>query len=513
MRRAAWVSAAAVVAVGAYVGLDIADIAPGVLTTDHPIAAPPGAPAPAAPPAGAPAPSVSSGPSGGPGGSPAGTSSPTGVRLVLADPAALPLPVAGTGAAMPTPAAVAAALTPLLADRALGSSVGVVVRDGLTGQALLEARPAVAHTPASTTKLVTAAAIASSLPMSTTLDTAAVQGPGPNDVVLVAGGDTLLGAAAGAPWSVAGQAGLGDLADQVVAARAASGVSGVSGTSGGGAAAGPVRVLLDEGPLAGPRIDPAWESVDVAAGYAGPVAPLGLATDRPAPGHDVPADPALAAAAAFRAALAARGVVVAPEVARGPAPAGAARLGVIRSAAIGDQLALALADSDNTLTSALARVAAVRAGTKPAFADVSAWVVARVATLGVPTDGLVIADPSGLAPGSRASAATLAGLLHLATSGAAPELLRVYADLPAAGLVGTLATRYRTGPQRDGAGLVRAKTGTLTGVSSLAGTVVDADGRLLVFAILADKVPADGTDEARVALDKVAATLAACGCR
>ncbi|QQS01484.1 MAG: D-alanyl-D-alanine carboxypeptidase [Austwickia sp.] len=198
---------------------------------------------------------------------------------------------------------------------------------------------------------------------------------------------------------------------------------------------------------------------------------------------------------------------------RAAAPAGAARLGVVRSAPVGDQLALALAESDNTLSSALARVAAVRTGVAPTFPAVAAWVVARVAALGVPTDGLVVADPSGLAPGSKASAATLAALLVKGTDGSSPELARVYADLPAAGLIGTLAERYLTGPGRAGAGLVRAKTGTLTGVSSLAGTVVDADGRLLTFAVLADQVPADGTDPARQALDRFAARLASCGCR
>ena len=57
---------------------------------------------------------------------------------------------------------------------------------------------------------------------------------------------------------------------------------------------------------------------------------------------------------------------------------------------------------------------------------------------------------------------------------------------------------------------MRAKTGTLTGVSSLAGVVVDADGRLLVFALMSNGVnPAT----ARPELDAVAAGLAACGCR
>jgi D-alanyl-D-alanine carboxypeptidase/D-alanyl-D-alanine-endopeptidase (penicillin-binding protein 4) len=41
--------------------------------------------------------------------------------------------------------------------------------------------------------------------------------------------------------------------------------------------------------------------------------------------------------------------------------------------------------------------------------------------------------------------------------------------------------------------------------------VVDADGRLLVFAAMADRVQSTGS--ARKALDSVATALAACGCR
>jgi D-alanyl-D-alanine carboxypeptidase/D-alanyl-D-alanine-endopeptidase (penicillin-binding protein 4) len=58
---------------------------------------------------------------------------------------------------------------------------------------------------------------------------------------------------------------------------------------------------------------------------------------------------------------------------------------------------------------------------------------------------------------------------------------------------------------------VRAKTGTLNGVHSLAGTVVTADGRLLAFAVLADGATSS-RGAAEAALDEVAAELARCGC-
>jgi D-alanyl-D-alanine carboxypeptidase/D-alanyl-D-alanine-endopeptidase (penicillin-binding protein 4) len=94
----------------------------------------------------------------------------------------------------------------------------------------------------------------------------------------------------------------------------------------------------------------------------------------------------------------------------------------------------------------------------------------------------------------------------------------VLTGLPVAGWSGTLTDRYATdGPRDDllaatASGEVRAKTGTLNGVSSLAGMTVDDDGRLLVFAVLADRLAPGGTAAAERALDRVAATLAACGC-
>ncbi len=78
--------------------------------------------------------------------------------------------------------------------------------------------------------------------------------------------------------------------------------------------------------------------------------------------------------------------------------------------------------------------------------------------------------------------------------------------LPVAGFSGTLSLRYGAGRAGTAAGLVRAKTGTLTGVSTLAG-VSSAGGRPVVFAVMSDQVPGD-TLAARAAIDRFAATVA-----
>jgi serine-type D-Ala-D-Ala carboxypeptidase/endopeptidase (penicillin-binding protein 4) len=81
-----------------------------------------------------------------------------------------------------------------------------------------------------------------------------------------------------------------------------------------------------------------------------------------------------------------------------------------------------------------------------------------------------------------------------------------------AGGSGTLENRYNTPGASAGRGWVRAKTGTLQtpAVNSLAGLVLDADGRLLVFAFISN---GSATNVGRPALDTIASTLATCGCR
>ena len=105
----------------------------------------------------------------------------------------------------------------------------------------------------------------------------------------------------------------------------------------------------------------------------------------------------------------------------------------------------------------------------------------------------------------------LTDLLALAASGKQPQLAGMFGGLPVAGWSGTLRTRFVTpAPNQIGRGIVRAKTGSLSGVNTISGALITEDGRLLVFAIMADAT--GGSLAARTALDKIAARLVACGC-
>jgi D-alanyl-D-alanine carboxypeptidase/D-alanyl-D-alanine-endopeptidase (penicillin-binding protein 4) len=168
-----------------------------------------------------------------------------------------------------------------------------------------------------------------------------------------------------------------------------------------------------------------------------------------------------------------------------------------------------LRNSDNVIAEALARQVALAQGRPASFSGGAAAVRAVLARLGLdPGAGMV--DSSGLAASDRVPVAVLTGALRLAAAGDRPGLAALLAGLPVAAWSGTLADRYLKGSARGAAGLVRAKTGTLTGVSALAGTVHDRDGRLLAFAVVADRAP--DTARAEAALDGVAAGLASCGC-
>jgi len=480
MRRTVTAVIVGLALLGGYGAADVLDVAPGIFTLE---------PEPAAYPV------------------PSATPSPS-ARLPLPSPAPSGMPVTPAGASAPLPSAsgLRTALAPALADADL-KGAAVVIRDALTGAHLVDIAADDPRVPASTVKIITALAVQASFPPASTLTTRVVQGDTPDSVVIVAGGDMFLAPDKGDPAAVVGRAGLGELADAVVGSLRARGVSAVT-------------VRVDDSYAPGAQEATGWPASFRATGVVGPVAMLGLATQWAQDGRRGPADPVAEVAATFAARLSERGVVAKvgapPTKVRGSASGsasgpGPAELGAIHSAPVADLMGLALELSDNTLSESLARQAAFRAGRPSDFEGTAAYLQEVLASRGIDTRGVSLHDASGLSRTNVLPARVLADVLDLAAVGTQPAFSAIIRALPVAGLTGTLQERFRDAPDAAAAGLVRAKTGTLTGVNALAGTVVTAEGRLLVFAVL--QQGSVGTTDARAALDRFGATLAACGCR
>jgi D-alanyl-D-alanine carboxypeptidase/D-alanyl-D-alanine-endopeptidase (penicillin-binding protein 4) len=249
-----------------------------------------------------------------------------------------------------------------------------------------------------------------------------------------------------------------------------------------------------------------------------PLYALALNAGRTAPGASGPRpnDSAMDAAAAFRAELAkdlaGAGVKVADGVERATAPAGATQLAAVESATIAEQTGYALRESDNYAAEALARLASRAAGGQASNTGaVDALRAAATRILGS-ADAFQLSDACGLAIADRVTPAALAALVRAMTSGPDPRLRAALDGLPVAGLDGTLAGRFG-GAAASGAGVVRAKTGSLNTVAALSGYAVDTDGRLLVFSVVANGLDPQTRPQAVAALDAGVAALAGCGCR
>lgn len=411
-----------------------------------------------------------------------------------------------TDAPVPTTAGLTAAIGEDITAEALGPRTSAVVRDALTGDVLYAHDPDRPITPASTAKLLTAAAVAQRADLSRVMTTKVVTDDQPDELVLVASGDTMLARGAGDPTAVEGRAGLADLAKQVAASL------------GGQGADATYSLRLDMTYAHGPRYPSTWDMADVADGYTQGVTMIGLAGDRPKPFEPSPKVPERVVLEALATQLERAGVEVEADLSSStwqqPAPEGAAVLGAVDSAPLGDVLALALDDSDNALTENVARQAALADGAATSFEAVTDWVHRTLVDAGIDMTGVELVDNSGLSSGQLVPARVISQVMQLGITGSAQTMSGVLADLPVAGLTGTLHERFHADDSRAAAGLARAKTGTLTGTSALAGTTTTADGRLLTYVFLADRVPATtGTLGARAVLDRMVADLTECGCR
>ena len=408
-------------------------------------------------------------------------------------------PVAGSAQAVAAdPRAVRQAVRGPLGDRRLGPRVAVAVSLLSDGTEIYRVGPA-RVVPASTMKLLTSAAALARLGGAHRFRTAVVRSTNRREVILVGGGDPML-----ARKPVTEDGVYPPRADVATLARTTAQALREEGRM-------RVRLGYDASLFRGPGASPGWESSYLPDDVVTPIGALWVDEGLSPDGQGRSADPARDAAEAFASALRKRGIAVAGRPRVTEAVSGAREIAVVESAPLAQVVERVLDVSDNEGAEVLARHVALAAGEPPTFAGANRAVLATLAGLGVGAGRDRVLDGSGLARGNRVAPETLLQVLETAASPDHPELRPLLTGLPVAGFTGSLATRFDTGSPL-GLGRVRAKTGTLSGVHGLAGTVTTRDGVVLAFAAVADRVQLADTLDARALLDRLAAALAACRC-
>lgn len=435
-----------------------------------------------------------------PSASPTPSASPLPVRPEEVVPSVAAL-AAGTPA---TPAGVHRALGTALRVPELGSRVSALVLDAATGETLYASEPDVAVVPASTAKLFTAVAalhvlgpehrIATRVHQRGTVSGGVLTG----DLVLVGGGDPTVVTPAARP----GYPPPAQLRSLATAVRRA----GITRVTGG--------VVVDASVFTGPGLGPAWKPTYVSEGSVAPITGLMVDSGKldPADPDSRSREPDLSAGRALLPLLKSAGVQTAQTVVRGRLAAVDQEVGRIESPPVAALVERMLSDSDNNLAEALGRLVAIAKGEPASFTGEVAAIRSALSELGVGADAARLRDASGLSPLNRVTTGGLVRLLSVALDPGRSALRPFVAGLPVAAFDGTLGKRYTDPPARSGAGRVRAKTGSLDGVSTLAGIVETASGRLLVFALAADRLPSRLVAKAANALDAAVASLARCGC-
>ncbi|MFY9231328.1 MAG: D-alanyl-D-alanine carboxypeptidase/D-alanyl-D-alanine-endopeptidase [Candidatus Nanopelagicales bacterium] len=391
----------------------------------------------------------------------------------------------------PTPEGVRSAIGRLVKRDLARASV--IVLDPASSSVLFDQRGSKPRIPASTAKLATAAAALEVLGAGTTIPTIAYRDG--DTVYLVGGGDPTLVRGKKRDTIDNGRASLTALAKAVAEDY---------GTQRA------ITVIYDASAFTGPALGPGWKSSFPSAGVAAPVSALVLDGGRVRPGASSRVtDPARQAAKDFSALLKSQGLKV-KKTRKGALAASATEVARVESPPVVEIVEGFLTDSDNNYAEALAHLVGGKLLGDPSFAGGAQATVQVLAEAGLPIAGLTLVDGSGLSRRNLIPPALLAELLSDVVVGQDADLTPIGSSLAIAGFTGTLESRFGTAATADGRGFVHAKTGTLTGVTSLAGTVLDAEGRTLVFAMIDDKVKSIG--KARATMDTIAATLATCGC-
>ncbi|MGI8887881.1 MAG: D-alanyl-D-alanine carboxypeptidase/D-alanyl-D-alanine endopeptidase, partial [Nocardioidaceae bacterium] len=333
--------------------------------------------------------------------------------------------------------------------------------------------------------------------------TTVVAGTIPGAVTLVGGGDPLL---TRMPSEVAGEAqplpelaSLAELARLTASRLRADGIRAIS-------------LSYDDSLFSGPAVSPAWEPTYVTESIVSPISALWVDEGRADSEQSLRVGaPATFAAERFAALLDSRGIRVRAAPVFSRADPRALELARVESPPLEQIVEHIIAVSDNEAAEVLLRHVGLAAGFAGSFTGGVRGLLDTVTSLGIDVSGADVYDGSGLSRRTLVPVDVLVDVLNKSAERDNPQLRAMVAALPVAGFSGSLASRFLANAP-VGLGVVRAKTGTLTGVHGLAGLVTTRGGSVLVFAAVADRVPVVKTLAARAQLERIAAALSTCAC-
>jgi D-alanyl-D-alanine carboxypeptidase/D-alanyl-D-alanine-endopeptidase (penicillin-binding protein 4) len=422
----------------------------------------------------------------------------------LRDTAAAAAPVvlapAQTEGVAPTAVGVQKALAAVLKDPSLGKHHGAYVYDASRGKAVYSFGTAKPYIPASTMKLLTTVSALETLGPDHRFGTKVVRA-GSGSIILVGGGDPLLTVKRPSdPLDFPARASLQDLAASTAKRLLADGVR-------------TVTLGYDASLFTGPAANAKWEANYLTEGIAARTSALWVNEGRLTPGMAKRAEsPAQAAATSFAALLRAVGIKVTGAIKPAVAAPDESAIAQVNSATLGDLVEYINLHSDNDGAEVMLRHVGLATDNGGSYTGGIKGLRATLTKLGLDVSKARIEDGSGLSRTNQVPLDLLAGAVRVAASKDKPQLRHLLTGLPIAGFSGSLEDRFAGPGTAAGTGLVRAKTGTLTSVHSLAGLVRDRSGTLLVFAVATDSAPPAKALDARAALDRATAALANCGC-
>ncbi|MBJ7393159.1 MAG: D-alanyl-D-alanine carboxypeptidase/D-alanyl-D-alanine-endopeptidase [Planctomycetota bacterium] len=399
-------------------------------------------------------------------------------------------------------------ITSQLSNRLFSTGYGISIRDNTDGTILFESNAQNSMLPASLTKLYTAASTAITLDPDARFVTKVKYLN--NNVYLVGGADPQLGTESNPT-----QADLADLAKETAQKLKEFNVF-------------EVNVFIDDAIL-GPLQRPAdWEDTYFQSSEIHLISALNI--DDPSAPAKAPVDPSITTGQKFAFYLIKNNIKVNGFVNRKNAPKDAFELSTQYSKSVSQLIEDTLMISNNQDAEILARVTSLVSENDPSTKAATELVLKDVELLGISSVDNAITDASGLSRSNKISPSDLSEIIYKSIKNPVitkvnkgetskfmitpilpitPDPWSVFTGLPTGHGLGTMKKRFDEN-NSAGRGVVRAKTGSLNRVITLAGTITTKDNVFLSFAILVNRV--EEPENVREAIDNLLNELAECNC-